>query len=721
MKNIVIRCLCIMALSVSLLGFIPGVPVSAASEPDFEIVFSPESLRLEKGESFSIDILVNNNVNTRIIAAQTYINFNPDVLRCDSITQKGKFLTDWVTTHGGSIDDNIIMYPSGSINNSTGKIGLGVSIIGMDCGEWDYGDLANPDDDKLLGDGPTEGGIFCTLNFTALSTDGISTMTFDESTTNLINYRGIPIISGFELGSGKIVVGQPDGADLTVENAHGEWIVQEDGTYNVVFTLHNIGTQPAGASTAQVNVTNTEYEMDEDSDGDGDTDNATLIITTEEVECEALNAGETQTLTVGPFTMYGDKDDVEIIVDVNEYVREVDEYNNTLEFIWPRYTLSDLTVESISSTWSVQNQSYMLTFTVKNIYYGNSESCTAVITADGNQIATVNIPKLKPQQVYTSSQLGPYNFWGYNDIIEATVDPENDVEETDETNNTSRYAVTRIFSSPTHDSVLFLDKTTTGTAVVWKDFPTAIEFWVTVTTGDPETKIYEDRVKYTELYIPADTLCYDTGYTVRVWAEVPYLTGYIYRLLYTQSFTTLPIPPSYSAHLSPVNGANDIPIVVSFAWDTVSGAISYDFELNTNADFHKAFVVIKESLNNPYEGSDTPLNYSTTYYWRVRAVGDGGPGDWVNSSFTTIEAPVTRTPSVLEPPVFTFAETNDVQQNQDEAVITVILEEEAEELPDYVFVRASQDVSNWLYLVGGIVLLSLLTCGLSMIAIIRRK
>jgi hypothetical protein len=717
MKSMLIRCLCAVTVAISLAGFMP-VPALAASPPDFEIVFSPDNLRLEKGESFSIDVIINNNVNTRIIGAQVYINFNPSVLRCDSITQKGKIFTDWVTSHGGTIDDNIIMYPSGSINNTTGSIGLGVSIIEMYCDEWwDRGAgyaLVH------LGDGPTEGGILCTLNFTALSTDGISTMTFDDTTTNLHDYKGQTIISGVEIGSGKVIVGQPDGPDLSIENPHGEWIVQEDGTYNIVFTIKNIGTRLAGPSTATVSVTNTEYEADIDIDEDNDKDITTLIVETVEVECGALDAGETETLTAGPFTIIGDKDDVEIILDVNEYVTEVDEYNNIQKILWLKFTLSDLTVESASCIWEVQNQRYKLTFSVKNIYYGNSEPGAVAVYSDGNQIAVVKIPSLKPQQIYTSSQIGPFNFFGYNDIIEVTADPENVIEEKDETNNTFRYAVTRSFPSGDHDKIIFLNKTDTCSDVAWKDVPVAVEFWVTLSEGSPEPIIYEDHVKYTEMSIPVNTLHYDTQYKVRVWAKVPYLTTFVYRLVYTTTFATLPIPPSYTPHLSPSNGACGIPVQVSFAWDTVSGATSYDFEICIFPVFSKAAGVIQKKLLNTYVGLDTPLEYGTTYYWRVRAVGSGGPGDWVESSFTTVDEPAIPTVSAPQTPVYTFVSAENPQQSQGKTMTTITIEYPEEETPVPVFVRAPQQISRWLYVTGGIAGLSLLLGSLLIIAIRRQ-
>ena len=94
---------------------------------------------------------------------------------------------------------------------------------------------------------------------------------------------------------------------------------------------------------------------------------------------------------------------------------------------------------------------------------------------------------------------------------------------------------------------------------------------------------------------------------------------------------------------SPVCGGQDIILTPNFSWDAVEGATGYDIELATTETF-TAGVVSGSSIVNAWVTE--PLDYATTYYWRVRAEKDGVFSDWSVCIFTTMEEPVEPPPPV---------------------------------------------------------------------------
>ena len=109
------------------------------------------------------------------------------------------------------------------------------------------------------------------------------------------------------------------------------------------------------------------------------------------------------------------------------------------------------------------------------------------------------------------------------------------------------------------------------------------------------------------------------------------------------SFTTKLDPTSTSSTVtSPAPGASDIALKPQFQWTSVAGASSYELELADNPFYANAMV--KKPLNHTVWTWDEELEYSTTYYWRVRAVKTGKGitttySSWVEGSFTTMGEP----------------------------------------------------------------------------------
>ena len=99
--------------------------------------------------------------------------------------------------------------------------------------------------------------------------------------------------------------------------------------------------------------------------------------------------------------------------------------------------------------------------------------------------------------------------------------------------------------------------------------------------------------------------------------------------------TAVPGSPTLTA---PANGATNIPTQPTFQWDAVSGAASYFIEIATDAGFTN--LVDSASVATTSYTPGSPLNTSTTYYWRVtasNACGDGAVS--TTFTFTTLAAP----------------------------------------------------------------------------------
>jgi len=94
---------------------------------------------------------------------------------------------------------------------------------------------------------------------------------------------------------------------------------------------------------------------------------------------------------------------------------------------------------------------------------------------------------------------------------------------------------------------------------------------------------------------------------------------------------------------SPICGSQDIILTPNFSWDAVPGAASYEVEIATNEDFSPVIASGTPTVNAWAAAPE--LDYSTTYYWHVRAVKDGVVGAWSVCLFTTMDEPA----EVVEP------------------------------------------------------------------------
>jgi len=111
--------------------------------------------------------------------------------------------------------------------------------------------------------------------------------------------------------------------------------------------------------------------------------------------------------------------------------------------------------------------------------------------------------------------------------------------------------------------------------------------------------------------------------------------------------------PYYGVQLlAPNNGCLGCKIKpASFSWSPWKEATKYQFDLATDPEF-KSLVVTATTTTTGYEYSGT-LNYSTNYFWRVKALevnGQNIPSDWsATFSLQTEPAPAPPAPPPAEP------------------------------------------------------------------------
>ena len=156
-------------------------------------------------------------------------------------------------------------------------------------------------------DGLTGNVTFAHLDLTAVGDDG------DASPLNITS------ANIFDIGYTTITYTVNNGSftilsrDLVITKKSESWVVMEDKTYNILYTVTNRGSGDAGASTTSITI-------------DG-VNAATGMVPalSPDVSCEAI---------LGPFTMTGDSDTIEVCADMDDVVPESNEENNCKENIF---------------------------------------------------------------------------------------------------------------------------------------------------------------------------------------------------------------------------------------------------------------------------------------------------------------------------------------------------------------------------------------------------
>jgi len=100
-------------------------------------------------------------------------------------------------------------------------------------------------------------------------------------------------------------------------------------------------------------------------------------------------------------------------------------------------------------------------------------------------------------------------------------------------------------------------------------------------------------------------------------------------------------PMAAPGGISPLPGATNVPIRPAFAWQPADRATGYEFILAKDSGFTDVVVAMTGADALPISawGCDRNLGYSTTYFWRVRAISTTSYSEWGTNVFTTEAAP----------------------------------------------------------------------------------
>ncbi|MBK0403045.1 T9SS type A sorting domain-containing protein [Adhaeribacter sp. BT258] len=180
----------------------------------------------------------------------------------------------------------------------------------------------------------------------------------------------------------------------------------------------------------------------------------------------------------------------------------------------------------------------------------------------------------------------------------------------------------------------------------WNASSNAYYYQLQLATTSDFQALFKDTSNITTLSVPISGMAYSTKYYWRVrainttgasnWSSV-------------RSFTTVPVPIPAAPTLNlPATAATGIALPAALSWNAVLNAATYRVQVATSSGFGTIVSDVSNitTLNSAVSG----LNYSTQYFWRVRAVNSSGSSSWSSSrSFTTMPIPMPVAPVLVAP------------------------------------------------------------------------
>jgi len=96
-------------------------------------------------------------------------------------------------------------------------------------------------------------------------------------------------------------------------------------------------------------------------------------------------------------------------------------------------------------------------------------------------------------------------------------------------------------------------------------------------------------------------------------------------------------PLAASTGISPFPGTTNMPIRPIFTWQPADGATGYEFMLARDNEFSDLVVTMTgaDALTTTTWACDQDLDYTTTYFWKVRAISATSHSQWGTGVFTT--------------------------------------------------------------------------------------
>ena len=186
-----------------------------------------------------------------------------------------------------------------------------------------------------------------------------------------------------------------------------------------------------------------------------------------------------------------------------------------------------------------------------------------------------------------------------------------------------------------------------------------------------------------------------TPYYWRVKATKPVSSPWSDKWSFATSLGTEAFAPKLD---SPQAGANGVPVRPIFQWSAIAGADRYELMVSTEVTFGNSTILKTGTYALPATAwqSNITLNYDTTYYWKVRAIGSGTASPWSAVSAFTTEPPSLSPPSPSPTPTPLPSTTPPPQPPQSAQPTT----------PDWI---------SWLMPLGGVLILTLLVTMLAML------
>jgi len=268
-------------------GLLPGTALAEPPAPSI-YVNPPVVDNLTVSQTFSVNVMVNTAVPSR--GASFSMNWDPAIIECTGITfnQPTFFYETWKNANPPAALLFWPMNPNDSINNTTGSIAeSSVSIMGGPAG------------------GPVGTGIMFSVQFRAKA-NGNTALNVGGMITDAVGQ----IQSGITFQGANIYVGGPAPLpDLTVTAKHEQWVNQANKVYSIHYTVKNIGSLAAGASTTKIMVDGVQLVSD---------------------PCPALAPGaEYNGVASVNATMSGSDDVIVVIADSLNAIAEANEGNNS--------------------------------------------------------------------------------------------------------------------------------------------------------------------------------------------------------------------------------------------------------------------------------------------------------------------------------------------------------------------------------------------------------
>ncbi len=179
-----------------------------------------------------------------------------------------------------------------------------------------------------------------------------------------------------------------------------------------------------------------------------------------------------------------------------------------------------------------------------------------------------------------------------------------------------------------------------------KTIPVNLEFkWVESPRADKYRLLISEKFDFSKIF--KDTTGIDTNvcivdglknYTNYYWKVLAINDSGATKYSTAWTFRTVSLPPANAPVLtSPAKGDTGLVLVPTFKWNAVKYAEKYILQIATNSDFNSESIVINNANVTGDIRGENVAKYSTEFFWRMKAINDGGETDWSEVfNFTTM-------------------------------------------------------------------------------------